>query len=235
MFDAIEEAFDDVPSPVQHAAILTLGCSIRAWRNDHLRASRANRRGKRVRVVTFVRNHGRGTQVLDQLVRTCDVGHLTCGGNQPQGASSIVDGQMQLGRQSASRAPERLWTVFFRAPHECWCARTMVESISTCSISVCPATAWITRSHTPLRRHLEKRMYTVCHRPNSFGRSRHGQPVRPTQRTASINQRLSAAVRPGSPSLPGNTDSIRAHTSSLSNVRIILACSRKRQDVNTFH
>ncbi|WP_232455295.1 hypothetical protein, partial [Burkholderia ubonensis] len=38
-----------------------------------------------------------------------------------------------------------------------------------------------------------------------------------------------------SPSLPGNTDSIRAHTSSLSNVRIILTCSRKRQDVNTFH
>ncbi|WP_232446108.1 hypothetical protein, partial [Burkholderia ubonensis] len=25
------------------------------------------------------------------------------------------------------------------------------------------------------------------------------------------------------------------HTSSLSNVRIILACSRKRQDVDTFH
>ncbi|KGW80992.1 hypothetical protein X896_6285 [Burkholderia pseudomallei ABCPW 1] len=80
-----------------------------------------------------------------------------------------------------------------------------------------------------------KRMYTVCHRPNAFGKSRHGQPVRPIQRTASTNQRLSAAVLPGSPSLPGKTDSIRAHTLSLSNVRIILTCSRKRQDVNTFH
>ena len=88
---------------------------------------------------------------------------------------------------------------------------------------------------TPLRHHREKRMYTVCQRPNSLGKSRHGQPVRPIQRTASTNQRLSAAVRPGSPSLPGSTDSIRAHTLSLNNVRITLARSRKRQDVNTFH
>ncbi|WP_232445154.1 hypothetical protein [Burkholderia ubonensis] len=37
------------------------------------------------------------------------------------------------------------------------------------------------------------------------------------------NQQLAAAVRAGSPSLPGKTDSICAHTSSLSNVRITLA------------
>ncbi|MGF6816570.1 hypothetical protein OKW33_003441 [Paraburkholderia atlantica] len=54
-------------------------------------------------------------------------------------------------------------------------------------------------------------MYTVCHRPTSLGKSRQGQPVRPIQRTASTNQRLSLAVRPGSHSLPGKTDSIRAH------------------------
>ncbi|MBB5471002.1 hypothetical protein HDG32_007156 [Paraburkholderia sp. CI2] len=35
--------------------------------------------------------------------------------------------------------------------------------------------------------------------------------------------------------MPGKADSIRAHTSSLNNVRIILPCSRKRQDVSTFH
>lgn len=51
MFGAIEEAFDYVPSLVSHTAISTLGCSIRARRDDHLRASNANRCGKRIRIV----------------------------------------------------------------------------------------------------------------------------------------------------------------------------------------
>lgn len=203
--------------------------------DDGLRTRSADALHKSIRVVALVSDDCSGAQMLDQFTRARNIGNLPLGGNQPQGPSGIIDGQVQLGRQPTSRTTDRLRTVFFRAPDECWCARTMVESINTCLISVSSATAWITRSHTPLRRHLEKRMYTVCHRPNVFGKSRHGQPVRPIQRTASTNQRLSVAVRPGSPSLPGKTDSIRAHTSSLSNVRIILARSRKRQDVNTFH
>lgn len=99
---------------------------------------------------------------------------------------------------------------------------------------VSSASACVKRSHTPSRRHREKRIYTVCQRPNALGRSRHGQPVRPIQRTASTNRRLSAAVRPGSPRLPGRMDSIRAHRSSLNNVRITLPRLSKRQDVNTF-
>ncbi len=235
MFDAIEEAFDDVSSSIQHAAVPTFGLSIRARRDNGLRARRADGVHEGVRVVTFVSNHGTRAQMLDQFVRTRNVRDLSFSDNHSQRPPGFIDGQMQLGRQSSARAAERLRAAFFRAPAECWCARTMVESISTRLISVSSDTACATRSHTPLRRHREKRMYTVCHRPNSFGKSRHGQPVRSIQRTASTNQRLSVAVRPGSPSLPGKTDSIRAHTSSLNNVRIILARSRKRQDVNTFH
>lgn len=235
MFDTTEKAFDDVPGPIQHAAITTLGLPVRSRRDYGLRTRSTDTLHKGVRVVALVRDDCTGAQMLNQFVRARNIGNLSLGGNQPQGTSGVIDGQVQLGGQSTSRATERLRSVFFRAPDECWCARTMVESINTCLISVWSATAWITRSHTPLRRHLEKRMYTVCHRPNAFGKSRHGQPVRPIQRTASTNQRLSVAVRPGSPSLPGKTDSIRAHTSSLNNVRIILPNSRKRQDVNTFH
>ncbi len=173
--------------------------------------------------------------MLDQFVRAGNVRNLSFSGDHSQRSPGFIDSQMQLGRQSTARTPERLRAAFFRAPAECWWARTMVESISTRLISVSSDTAYATRSHTPLRRHREKRMYTVCQRPNSLGKSRHGQPVRPIQRTASTNQRLSAAVRTGSPSLPGSTDSIRAHTLSLNNVRITLTRSRKRQDVNTFH
>lgn len=235
MFDAIEKAFDDIPSSVQHATVATLGLSIRARRNNGLRVCSADGVHEDIRVIAFVGNHGAHTQMLNQFVRTGNIRDLSFGGDHSQRPPGFIDSQMQLGRQSTARTLEPLRAAFFRAPAECWCARTMVESISTRLISVSSDTACATRSHTPLRRHREKRMYTVCHRPNSFGRSRHGQPVRPNHRTASTNQRLSVAVRPGSPSLPGNTDSIRAHTSSLSNVRIILACSRKRQDVNTLH
>lgn len=148
MFDAIEEAFDDVPSPILRAAISTLSCSIRARRDDeHLRTSRASRRGKRIGAVAFVCNHGFGTQVLDQLACTRNVGHVTRSSDQPQGPSDIVGGWMQLGRQYAERATERLWSVLF-APDECLWARTLLESINTCLISVSPA--WIARSHTPL-------------------------------------------------------------------------------------
>ncbi len=201
MFDTTEKAFDDVPGPIQHAAIATFGLSVRTRWNYGLRTRSADTLHEGVRVVALVSDDRAGAQMLNQFIRARNIGNLSLGGNQPQGTSGIIDAQVQLGGQSTSRTTERLRSVFFRAPDECWCARTMVESINTCLIPVWSATAWITRSHTPLLRHLEKRMYTVCHRPNAFGKSRHGQPVRPIQRTASTNQRLSVAVRPGSPSL----------------------------------
>lgn len=58
MFDAIEEAFDDVPSSIQHAVIPTFGLSIRARRDNGLRARSTNGVHEGVRVVTFVSNHG---------------------------------------------------------------------------------------------------------------------------------------------------------------------------------
>lgn len=54
-----------------------------------------------------------GAQMLNQFIRARDIGNLSLGGNQPQGASGVIDGKVQLGGQSTSRAPKRLWTVFF--------------------------------------------------------------------------------------------------------------------------
>ncbi len=58
-------------------------------------------------------------------------------------------------------------------------------------------------------------------------RSRHGLPVRMIQRTASTKRRLSFAVQPGSPFLPGNSCSMRAHWSSRNIVRSILTPAQK--------
>jgi hypothetical protein len=57
------------------------------------------------------------------------------------------------------------------------------------------------RSHTPLLDHREKRTNTLFALPKTPGRSRHGDPVRASQRTASTNRRLSVPLRPGSPAL----------------------------------
>lgn len=61
---------------------------------------------------------------------------------------------------------------FFRAPAECGRARTLVGSIRTLWSSVGSDTACATGFPTPLRRHREKRTYTVCRRANSSGKSR---------------------------------------------------------------
>lgn len=52
---------------------------------------------------------------------------------------------------------------------------------------------------------------TLFHFPNCSGKSLHGISVLVTNRTASTNRRLSAAIRPGSPGLPGNRSLTRNH------------------------
>src|SRR5258708_2011153 len=78
-----------------------------------------------------------------------------------------------------------------------------------------------------------KRWYTLFHGPKSGGKSRHGLPVRAIHSTASTNNRLSAAVRPGSVDLPGSKGPIRSYWSSLS-ISLGILFFRKRQDVNRF-
>lgn len=59
--------------------------------------------------------------------------------------------------------------------------------------------------------------------PNSGCKSRHGDPVRSTHRTASTKRRLSSPDRPASPVLPGTKSSIRRHCRSVSSRRIKIA------------
>src|SRR5258706_2084978 len=227
MFDAIEEALDQVARTVQPTVVAALCLAIRTRRDDNLRTGSPNLLHEGVGVVALVCDNRSCAQMFNQLCRTRDVGDLPFSDDQSQRTTRRVDCQMQLGAQSASGTTERLRPVFFEAPAECWCARTIVESIRTCSISVWPASAFTTRCHTACLRQREKRMYTVCHRPHSTGKSRHRLPVRAIHSTASRHQRLLRAVRPRSPSLPGRMSRTLFHTSSLSNVRAIPSHSAK--------
>jgi hypothetical protein len=53
-----------------------------------------------------------------------------------------------------------------------------------------------------------------------FRQSRHGEPVRAIQRTASTKSRLSRPLQPGSPTLPESSGAIRSHWASLNINRI---------------
>ena len=60
-------------------------------------------------------------------------------------------------------------------------------------------------------------------RAKAAGRSHYGAPARAIHSTASMNRRLSAADRPGSPDLPGISGPSRAHIASLNAKRSIQA------------
>src|SRR5262249_37425071 len=74
--------------------------------------------------------------------------------------------------------------------------------VGECREDALPDTTWLQRL---------KRTNTLFHLPKMLGRSRHGEPVRAIQSTASTNIRLFAPVPPGSPGLPTHSFSIRAH------------------------
>ena len=77
----------------------------------------------------------RGQKVVGshQIVR------LAAGQKEADRVPQSIDQGMDLGAQSAARAPDRLVAVFFWAPALCWWARTMVLSIIAYSLSASAA------------------------------------------------------------------------------------------------
>src|SRR5262245_7368909 len=198
---------------VAMAVISTLNSTILARRNNGLSARLLNGRDEGHRVIAFVSDHLLGGKAFDQRRRLGDVADLPAGESPTQRVAQRIDGSMDLGAQSATRAPERLWALFFWAPAACWWARTVVLSISSACKSASPRIASMRRCQTPFLLQREKRVYTLCQLPNSGCTSRQGLPVRAIQSTASRNKRLSFAVTPQSVTLPGSNAAIRSHWS----------------------
>ena len=130
-----------------------------------------------------------------------------------------VDERDDLGRQAATRFTDRLIVSPPFAPVACRWTLMIVPSMSAYSKSGSPESRWKSRSKTPFRANRRKRWKAEFHLPNISGRSRQGAPTRAIQRTPSRKSRLSAADRPGSPTLPGMCGAMRAHCSSLKTKR----------------
>ena len=122
--------------------------------------------------------------------------------------------------QASPRAANSLILSSPFAPVPCWWTRTIVPSTITYSKSGSPDKALRIFSKIPFLDQRRKRRNALFQLPKPAGKSRQGAPVRTIHKTASTNNRLSAAVRPGSPLLPGKSGAIFPYWASFDSVRI---------------
>lgn len=170
-----------------------------------------------IRIVALVRQHSLRLYIFQQCRRLRNISDFTTRQQTTHRIAQCIDCSVNFTGPSSARTTYGLRPFFFFAPAACWCARTAVLSIMSISKSASLLTTSLMRFHTPYSPQRLNRVYVVCQLPNSFGRSRHGEPVRMIHNTASKNSRLSCAVAPGSLAFPGNSSPIFSHWSSRNN------------------
>ena len=201
--ESIEEALDQMTSLVAMPIDRTFVRPIATGRNVGVSPSRLDGFDQFVAVIAFVGGNRGGLDTGNQGRPLGHIGDLSSGQAQAKGIAQGIDAGVDLGGQPASRTTDRLIvTVFFRAPAECWWARTIVASMNNSSRSASPRRASATRDQTPPTSQRAKRTYTECQFPNLGGKSRQGQPVRAMNNTPSTKRRLSAARPPLSVGFP---------------------------------
>ena len=214
LFDTIEKSLHKVAIFVNMLIVFSPNNAVFSARDDCLCISRHNADDKRVGVVSLVSHNRQGIKSINQGLGLRYVRSFATSQKQTNGISQSIHCCMNLCRQSATRTSDILRPFFFWAPAACWWARTMVLSMKSISKSGSPDTASANRAQVPLSHHRANRTYALCQFPNSFGRSRQGEPVRAIQSTASKNSLLSLAVTPRSCFFPSQSGSNRAHWSS---------------------
>ena len=233
MFNSGKEPFNEVSTSVMIDIVVTRLLAVGPGRNDCLGAQLADTGQESGCVKGFVRKDCADTfHAVEKIRCLSDVMSFAPSETKSSQVAQTIDCGVNLGTQSPTRTANTLLALFFDAPAACWCARTIVLSRNTSSKSASFDSVANIFCQTPLSAQREKRRKTLFHAPNSGGRSRHGTPVRAIHSTASTNSRLSAPVRPRSPSFPWSNGSIRTHWSSR-NSNLSILSSPKRQNVNT--
>ena len=160
----------------------------------------------------------------DQPLRLRTVAPLAGRDGKADRQPERVHGGVNFGGQAALGSTDRVSLSPPFAPLASACALQIVASTRTYSKSGSPLKALKRLSQIPVWVQRRKRQCAVRQLPSSGGRSRQGDAVRASHRIASRKSRLSVAVRPGSPFLPGRRDSIRAHCASV-RVRLLKIAS----------
>ncbi len=215
LFEIAEEVLDQM-APAVHREVAGDGAHpVGFGRDDRQDAPVIEFGSQPIVVEAFVGEQSVEVEAGDKRFGAKAVVALT---GQEQEAAQIAQGIDQgddLCGQPAARVSDRLILSPPLAPVPCWWTRTMVPSMIAYSKSGSADKLWKRLSNTPFLAQRRKRVATEFHLPKLACRSRQGEPVRAIQNTASTNKRLSSAVRPGSPGLPGSSGAIRAHCASL--------------------
>jgi len=219
LLDTIEKSFNKVAVFVNMVIVFSANNAVFPAGNDRLGVSRRNAYDKGAGVVSLVSHNSQGIKSIDQGLSLRYVRSFAASQKQTNRIFQSIHRSMNFCRQSATQAADVLRPFFFWAPAACWWARTMVLSIKSITKSGSPDTASANRAQVPFSHHRANRTYTLCQFPNSFGRSRHGEPVLAIQSTASKNNLLSLAVTPRSRCFPAQNGSNRDHWSSRNNNR----------------
>src|SRR6185312_8478811 len=229
VFELVEEAFDAVTQPIGEAVVGYLDFAV-AFGGDHgLRAGLVDEFSQGIVVVRFVGDDaGRGS-TGEKLGRGRAVVGLPFGQDEAQRPALGVGEGVDFGGQPSSGTPQSLGFGPPFPPAACWWTRTSVVSSIRYWLSGSAVSESNTRSHTPALAQRVKRLCTVFHLPYRSGRSCHHAPDRRTHKTAFTNNRLSAAVRPRSPALPGKRWAIRCHCASESSYRPTMTTTPDRR------
>ena len=101
---------------IQRTLLNTIG----ATGDDSLNACRFQMLQDRVRIVSFVGSQTGGFQFAQQGQSFGTVSGLSARQMKAGEHTQAVDQSVNLGAQSATRAPDRLFAFFFAAPAACW-------------------------------------------------------------------------------------------------------------------
>ena len=138
MFDFVEETFDQVPLLVPMAVVFPRLFAVLTGRNYRFCFFLCNQLQEFFRVIRTIRNYPLKIKIRNQVIGLGDVMTLPSGQEKPQRIAQSIYTGVDLGAKSAPTAPERLAflsALFFDAPAAQGCARTMVLSSKTFSIS----------------------------------------------------------------------------------------------------
>ncbi len=165
-------------------------------RNDCLSASVHNSINEILGGIGSVSNQALKLETHDQITSLRNIMTLSGGQRKAQWVAQRIGAYMDFAAKSASTPPKRLSflpTVFLAAPAAHGCARTIVLSTSTFSMSGSSAKWRNIRSQTLCSHQRANRLYTLFHFPYSGGNKRHCAPLLRTQSTPSIKRRHSVS------------------------------------------
>ena len=142
MLDFIEETLDQMPFFIEMTIVIALIFAVSPRRDHRHGIFFGNLLQKLFRIVRAIRNDALKIEVLDQVIRLCNIVALSTGQAKAQGIAQSIYAGVDLGAEPASAASKRLGflsATFFRAPAAQGWARTTVLSTRIFSISGSPA------------------------------------------------------------------------------------------------